>query len=161
MSARNCTVNRREIVREDVIANIVRNLSRQPLKEASLGLIARARDVRRGAIRGFQDGVQPLEARADAGQSRSVLAERLTRRRFDTALLRQLPLWSEQLIRRADRIGAVARAGAALAAQLAAVVVRRDSGAGTYWQTVRRQGGGSSSDLPPAETQRLRQRPKL
>ncbi|MDE3117156.1 MAG: AAA family ATPase, partial [Pseudomonadota bacterium] len=44
--------DRREIVREDVIANIVRNLSRQPLKEASLGLIARARDVRRGAVRG-------------------------------------------------------------------------------------------------------------
>ncbi|MBU6299225.1 MAG: hypothetical protein KJS68_13380, partial [Alphaproteobacteria bacterium] len=99
--------------------------------------------------------------RAAAGQSRSVLAERLMRRRFDIALMRQLPLWSVQLVRRADLIGTAARAGVALAAQLAAVVAKRDSGAGAYWQTVRRQGGGGSSDTAPAETQRLRRESKL
>ncbi len=150
--------DRREIAREDVIANIVRNLSRQPLKEASLGLIERARDLRRGAVRGFQESVQPLEARAAAGQSGSVLVERLARRRFDTALMRQLPLWSEQLVRRAELLGTAVRAGSALAAQLAAVVARRKSPARTYWQNITQQGDAAASETVQAETQRLRRK---
>ncbi len=146
----------REIVCEDVIANVVRNLSRQPLKEASLGLIERARDLRRGAIRGLQESLQPLEARAAAGQSGAVLAERWTRRRFDTSLTRQLPHWHEQLQRHADRIGAAVRVGAELAVRLTALAAKRQSPARTYWQTVGQQGGTAVSETVQAEHQRLR-----
>ena len=63
--------------------------------------------------------------------------------------------------RRAGLIGTAARAGVALVAQLAAVAAGQNFGAGAYWQTVKRQGGGKSSDTAPAETQRLRWKLKL
>jgi len=139
----------------------MRNLSRQPLKEASLGLIERARDLRDGAVRGFQESVQPLEARAAAGPSGSVLVERFARRRFSTQLMTQLPRWSEQLVRRAELIRTVARASSALAAHLAAVVAARNSGAGAYWQKVTQQGGAAAAETVQVETQRLRRGRKL
>ena len=144
---------------KEVLASLVDRVTVHRCRHGLLrpaGEDARARDVRRGAVRSFQDSVQPLKARAVAGQSGAVLAERWTRRRFGAELVRQLPLWCEQFVRRADLIGTAARAGAALMAQLAAVVAQRNSGAGTYWQMVRRQSGGRSSDTTQAETQRLR-----
>ena len=56
---------------------MARNLSRQPEKASALAFLARAREVHRGAARGFQNGLQPSEARKAEGQEPSTLHRRL------------------------------------------------------------------------------------
>jgi hypothetical protein len=52
----------RQIDSEDLIGNIVRNFARQPVKAASLDLIAKAKGLRRGTINAFRELVQPVQA---------------------------------------------------------------------------------------------------
>ena len=61
-------------VREaDVWENMARNLSRQPEKASALAFLERAKDVRRGAARAMQSGLQPAEQRQHEGQERTTL----------------------------------------------------------------------------------------
>lgn len=71
----------RPIRSQDVWENMARNLSRQPEKESALAFLARAREVHRGAARGFQNSLQPLEARKVERQETSTLHRSFARRR--------------------------------------------------------------------------------
>ncbi len=71
----------RPIRSQDVWENMARNLSRQPEKASALAFLARAREVHRGAARGFQNGLQPSEARKAEGQEPSTLHQAFARGR--------------------------------------------------------------------------------
>ena len=71
----------RPIRSQDVWENMARNLSRQPEKASALAFLARAREIHRGAARGFQNGLQPSEARKAEGQEPTTLHRTFARRR--------------------------------------------------------------------------------
>ena len=71
----------RPIRGQDVWENMARNLSRQPEKASALAFLARAREIHRGAARGFQNGLQPSEARKAEGQEPTTLHRTFARRR--------------------------------------------------------------------------------
>ena len=69
------------VIREaDVWANMARNLARAPEQESALAFLERARDVRQGAIRSLQAGVQPAEQRQAEGLEKTTLRQALRRR---------------------------------------------------------------------------------
>ncbi len=76
--------DRRQIRESDVIKNVARNFARQPAKEGSLAMIARAENLRTGTIRMMQAGKQRLEARAVMGKVKSTLAATFQSRRDNT-----------------------------------------------------------------------------
>jgi hypothetical protein len=78
----------RPIRENDVLNNMVRNLSRQPDKESALEFLKSAANVRRGAARGLQEGLRPGEARASTGRCRSTLAQTFARQREERGLNR-------------------------------------------------------------------------
>jgi hypothetical protein len=82
------------IIREaDVWANMGRNLARTPQKASALDFLERARDVRRGAIRSLQAGLQPGEQRQAEGLEKTKLTAILQRR----AAVPRLTATAEQL----------------------------------------------------------------
>jgi hypothetical protein len=69
------------LIREaDVWANMGRNLARMPQKVSALDFLERARDLRRGATRSFQVGLQPSEQREAEGLAKFTLGPTLQRR---------------------------------------------------------------------------------
>ena len=66
--------DKRQIRESDVIENVARNFARQPVKEGSLAMIARAENLRTGTIQKMQAGMQRLEQRAVEGKAKSTLA---------------------------------------------------------------------------------------
>lgn len=57
----------------DVWENMGRNLSRTPEKSSALAFLERATNVRRGAVRDLQAGLQPAEQRTAEGKERTTL----------------------------------------------------------------------------------------
>ena len=119
----------RQIESEDLIGNIVRNFARQPVKEASLDLIARARDLRRGAVHAFQESVQPVQARRASGQAGSPLAARLAQRRTRHRMEAAVPGWLKDIRAQAEVLRQAAERNSGLAAAIARVrdALRRGS----------------------------------
>jgi hypothetical protein len=111
----------RQIESEDLIGNIVRNFARQPVKEASLDLIARAKDLRRGAIHVFQESIQPVQARRATGQAGSPLAARLVQRRAHGRLEAEIPGWLAEIRAQGEVLWRSAERNAGLAAAIARV----------------------------------------
>jgi hypothetical protein len=72
--------DKRQIRETDVVENIDRNFARQPVKESSLMMIARANNLRIGTIQKMQSAKQRYEQRAADGMPRSILAMTLQRR---------------------------------------------------------------------------------
>lgn len=66
--------DKRQVRESDVIENVARNFARQPVKEGSLAMIARAENLRIGTIQKMQAGKQPFEQRAAEGQATITLA---------------------------------------------------------------------------------------
>jgi hypothetical protein len=66
--------DKRQVRESDVIENVARNFTRQPVKEGSLAMIARAENLRTGTIQKMQAGKQRLEQRVLEGKPASVLA---------------------------------------------------------------------------------------
>ena len=66
--------DRRQVRESDVVENVARNFARQPVKEGSLAMIARAENLRTGTIQKMQAGKQRLEQRAVEGKVKSTLA---------------------------------------------------------------------------------------
>jgi hypothetical protein len=75
--------DKRQVRESDVIENMARNFARQPVKEGSLAMIARAENLRTGTIRKMQAGKQRLEQRAVEGKAKSTLAATSQSRRDD------------------------------------------------------------------------------
>jgi hypothetical protein len=111
----------RHIESEDLIGNIVRNFARQPVKEASLDLIARARDLRRGAVHAFQESVQPVQARRATGQAGSPLAARLAQHRTNHRMEAAVPGWLKDIRAQAEVLRQTGERNAGLVAAIARV----------------------------------------
>ena len=65
--------DRRQVRESDVIENIARNFARQPVKEGSLAMIARAENLRTGTIQKMQAGKQRFEQRVAEGRTNNTL----------------------------------------------------------------------------------------
>ncbi|WP_254073523.1 MobF family relaxase [Acidisphaera sp. S103] len=75
--------DKRQLRESDVIENVARNFARQPIKEGSLAMIARAENLRTGTVQKMQAGKQRLEQRAVEGKAKSTLAATFRSRRDD------------------------------------------------------------------------------
>lgn len=75
----------RPIARKDVLANMSRNLSRQPEKPSALLFLERAAQGVRQSARGFQRGLRPAEERKRAGQQPTTLHRSFARARLRAA----------------------------------------------------------------------------
>ena len=92
----------RQVREDDVIDNVVRNFERQPIKEGSLAMVARAENLRTGTIRMMQAGKQRLEQRAVSGTARSTLAATLHGKRDDAAARTLRPMSENTTAERRD-----------------------------------------------------------
>ncbi len=87
----------RPIREADVWANMGRNLSRQPKAVSALAFLEQAREVRRGATRAMQAGLQPAEQQHATGLPATKLAQTLQRRRMVACVAQtaeQLTIWT-------------------------------------------------------------------
>ena len=135
--------DRREIMRGDIMNNIVRNFSQQPQKESALDMLDRAASLRRGTIRSVQTALHSMEARSVAGQNSTTLGARFVYRRVYQALEGRISDLVERLRWRGEVIARAVRAGAAVAEQLAAIARRPTSQRHSevaYWREARRAG---------------------
>jgi hypothetical protein len=73
--------DKRQIGETDIIENIVRNFARQPVKEGSLAMIARAENLRVDTVQKMQAGKYRFQQRGVDGGARSTLAATFQRRR--------------------------------------------------------------------------------
>ena len=87
----------RPITRRDVLANMVRNLSRQPEKPSALLFLERAAQDMQQSARGFQRGLRPAEERKRTGQQPTTLHRSFARARLRAAVqtlkARMLPIF--------------------------------------------------------------------
>jgi hypothetical protein len=72
----------RPISRKDVLANMARNLSRQPEKPSALLFLERAAEAMRQSARGLQSGIRPAEERQRADQQPTTLHRSFARARL-------------------------------------------------------------------------------
>lgn len=105
----------RPITAQDVLDNMARNLSRQEAKGTATAFLRRVREIERGAARGLQAGLRPMEARAAAGEPPPALAQAVDRHRARPVL--------ERLAERVE-MGLQARRDAKLRAGLEAAQAR-------------------------------------
>jgi hypothetical protein len=75
----------RPITRKDVLANMARNLSRQPEKSSALLFLERAAEGMRQSARGFQQGLRSAEERNRAGHRPTTLHRSFARARLRAA----------------------------------------------------------------------------
>lgn len=75
----------RPITPQDVLANMARNLSRQPEKASALAFMEAAGEGIRAGARGFQCGLRPAEERERAGLARNTLHRTFARSRLRAA----------------------------------------------------------------------------
>jgi hypothetical protein len=113
--------DRREINPSDVLANVIRNLSRQDEKESAVSMLERAANVRRGTIRSVQASLQRMEASTAARGHATSMQERLQLRRINRALENRMPGLAERLRQQSERFVLLARAGSVFAERLAAL----------------------------------------
>ena len=116
--------DRRQIREGDVIENVARNFARQPIKESSLAMLARAENLRTGTIRMMQAGKQRLEQRAVMGQARSTLAATFQGRRDNNRARRLRPRSQNDAAERRDLLERLTGFGPQLRAAMQAAVER-------------------------------------
>ncbi|MBU6418754.1 MAG: AAA family ATPase [Proteobacteria bacterium] len=139
IAARRPLGDRREIMRGDILNNITRNFSQQPVKEAALDMLDRAASLRRGTIRAVQTSLQSMEARASARESPSVLNVRFMDQRVHRALEDRLPGLVERLSRYSETLARVVRTGAAIVDGLRRIDLRRNitqTNETEYWRNI-------------------------
>lgn len=149
--------DRREVMRSDIVNNITRSFSQQPIKESALDMLDRAASVRRGTIRTVQTSLHSMEARAAAQKSSATLNARFMNRRIDRVLKEHLPGLAGRLRRHGETLARAVQAGAAMVEQLAAITRRRSAKRQTeaeYWEAVRRAGETVAPVRGQAETEK-------
>ena len=135
--------DRREIMRGDILNNIIRNFSQQPEKESALEMLDRATAIRRGTIQMVQSSLRSAESRAAAQQAPTTLNERFAGRRVNQELEKRLPRLVERLRRRGAAIAKAVQTAAALTERLVAMTRRRTGTRKTepeYWRQAQRDG---------------------
>jgi ATP-dependent exoDNAse (exonuclease V) alpha subunit len=158
VAARRPLGDRREILVEDVLANIIRNLSREPRKESSLELLERADDLRRGSIRNFQGAAE--SAQRSSGSSGS-FARRLEEGRLRERLDGALPAWATRLKARAQDVGRAARTTLQTVQQIVEAVRKRKARQARYWRDVADDAPAQSQNRSPRTDEAARQTRKL
>jgi hypothetical protein len=105
----------RPVQEADIWANAAVHLGRQPRQEGALAFLARAGEVRRGAVRSLQHGARAAERREAQGRPPTVLASRLAAARgrgavqpllqrlerglrSATALAARLSQWADRMV---------------------------------------------------------------
>ncbi len=136
--------DRREIMRSDILNNIVRNFSKQPAKESALEILERATDLRRGTIRAVQTSLYAMEAKTQSRGEKNVLGRRFADGRLSKALAEQFPGIAEHLRERMALLASIARSGLTLVENVAAIArrrVRRAQSESEYWRGTTEQSG--------------------
>jgi len=100
VSGRRPLGDKRQVRESDVIDNVASNFARQPIKEGSLAMIARAENLRTGTIQRMQAGKQRLEQRVVAGQAASTLATRFQGSREAARAMRVSPSSADIIAKR-------------------------------------------------------------
>lgn len=135
--------DRREIMRGDILNNIVRNFAQQPVKESALGMLDRAAALRQGTIKTLQVSLYAMEAHAAARKEQATFAQRFATHRINRILEERLPSLTERLRRQSAVFERIARVGAVLAERLASMAPRRATKRQTeaeYWQSMQNVG---------------------
>ena len=94
--------DRRQVRESDVIENVARNFARQPVKEGSLAMIARAENLRTGTIHKMQAGKQRFEQRVVEGKTKSTLAAAFQGKRDDRRVRGLRPAPENATVERRD-----------------------------------------------------------
>ena len=131
--------DRREITRGDVLNNIARNFSKQPLKESALDMLERATDLRRGTVHAVQSSLHAMEAKTKSPEERNTLKRRFSDRRLNKALAEHFPELVERLRERAATLARIARSGMALVEKIAETARRggRTQTETEYWNNTK------------------------
>ena len=140
IGARRPLGDRQEIMRGDILNNIIRNFSQQPVKESALDMLDRAAAIRRGTVQRVQSSLQSAEARAAAQRRPTTLSKSFENRRINHALQERVSRLIEGLRRRSEAMARVVQAGTAMVERLAAVTRRRSAKRETeteYWARAR------------------------
>ena len=136
--------DQREVRRQDILANMVRNFAQQPQKETAMALIERAIELRRGTVQATQRVHRMEEARGDEREQPSMLPERLRSRRIARALEEKLADLTVQLRHHCRALVRFARTSANMAEFLVGVArhqqVSRQSEA-EFWRHVGQRAG--------------------
>jgi hypothetical protein len=144
--------DRREIMRGDILNNVIRNFSQQPLKESALDMLGRAAAIRRGTVQMVQSSLESVEARAAAQRRPTTLSERFENRRVNRTLEERFSRLIEGLRLRSETIARFVHAGAAVVERLTALARRRSAKRETeteYW----RQTQGAGEEFVPVRDQ--------
>jgi hypothetical protein len=151
--------DRRKVTATDLLDNLTRNLSRQPVRESALDLIERANSLRRGTIHTVQRGLERMESRAAAGKAAFTLHERFDEHRVVRGFERGFPSVSDRLARFAETIvAAMAEASSKLTAQVVAFVKERADRYIDGVILIRRFAQGATQDQTSARPARQAQR---
>lgn len=132
--------DRREIMRGDILNNIVRNFSKQPVKETALDMMERAADLRRGTIRTVQASLHAIEAKEEQHEERISLGRRFADSRLCRALTEQFPMVAERLRERAVALGRIVDAGMVLIEKISNSARRRggrEQSEVEYWNALK------------------------
>ncbi len=150
--------DRRQIGTMDLIDNLTRNLSRQPVKEAAIDMIDRAHGLRRGTIKAVQGALERMESRVEEGETKATLHQRYAETRAMRALDKHLPGLAERLKRYGEVVAEMAEAGTALTEKVASFArdrARRYEDATVY---LRRLAAAAKPQAEVAEAERAVQR---
>jgi len=158
VAARRPLGDRREILVEDVLANIVRNLSREPRKESSLELLERADDLRRGSIRNLQGAAEAAQRPSGNG---SGFARRLEEGRLRERLGGSVPVWTTRLKERAQGVGRAAKTTLNTVQQIVESLRARRARQARYWRDVADEAPVQSQNRKPKADKTPRQTRKL
>lgn len=159
VAARRPLGDRREVVVEDVLANIVRNLSRQPIKDSSLGFIERARDLRRGSLTAFQAGAAGFQAQESSGISNAPLARRFFEARAGARMQGESAAWVRAMRERADEIVTAARTLSAAVGKIVDAIRAARARHSIYWAHTAANAPKPGSTPGYKQQQGRRQRP--
>ncbi len=150
--------DRREIMRSDILANIVRNFSQQPVKEAALDMLDRASALRRGTVQMVQASFESMQAHAIRHKVPTTLVERFAHRRVNRTLEEGLPGLIERMRRQREALARIVQTGARLLERLAATAQRRVIKRKTeaeYWQEARHAAEQKYARAKQAETRNV------
>ncbi len=139
--------DRREIMRGDVLKNIVRNFSKRPVKETALDMLERAASVRRGTIRTVQTSLHSFETRETERQDQFTLGRRFAVHRLSEALESWAPGMVERLHHHTVILTRIVRSGFEVAEQMADVIRWRGAAGRAeteYWQRMQREANSQS-----------------
>jgi hypothetical protein len=125
-------------MRGDVLNNIVRNFSKQPVKDSALDLLGRATDLRWGTVKMVQSSLHRVETRGSKGEEPVTLGRQFAASRLSRALEAYFPDLVAKIQRQAAILARVAQFGVIYAERIAEIALRHSFRQQTYAEYWRR-----------------------